>query len=121
MLGFSVLLTFYALGIVLQAAFHIPVPANVIGMILFTLCLFLRLVKIEWVEEASEFLIKHMLLLFVPLTVGTMAFFDLIGEQLVAILISLFVSTFGVLLVTGWTAKLAGGKKKEGDTSHDVS
>ncbi|CAG7648290.1 CidA/LrgA family protein [Paenibacillus allorhizosphaerae] len=106
MVGFAILLGFYFLGTLLHSGLQIPLPANVIGLILFTLCLFLRIVKLEWVEEASQFLIKHMLLLFAPIVVGTMVFFGLIGREAVPILVSLFASTFGVLLISGWMAKL---------------
>ncbi|TVY10133.1 CidA/LrgA family protein [Paenibacillus cremeus] len=118
MIGFAILLAFYMLGTVIQVGLHVPLPANVIGLILFTLCLFLRIVKIEWVEDASQFLIKNMLMLFAPFVVGTMVFFSLIGQEAVLMLISLFASTFGVLLITGWITKLsvgqsAGTKSKE--------
>ncbi|KEQ24356.1 CidA/LrgA family protein [Paenibacillus tyrfis] len=122
MRGFAILLGFYLLGTILQLGLKLPLPANVIGLILFTASLFLKWVKVEWVEEAGSFLIKHMLLLFAPIVVGTMVFFSWIGEQALTILVSLFASTFGVLLVTGWTAKLfgGGGSQKEGDRRHDV-
>ncbi|GLI05490.1 CidA/LrgA family protein [Paenibacillus tyrfis] len=122
MRGFAILLGFYLLGTILQLGLKLPLPANVIGLILFTASLFLKWVKVEWVEEAGSFLIKHMLLLFAPIVVGTMVFFSWIGEQAVTILVSLFASTFGVLLVTGWTAKLLGGgrARKEGNRRHDI-
>ncbi|UQZ81650.1 Holin-like protein CidA [Paenibacillus konkukensis] len=112
MLGFSILTGFYLAGYVLHTTGHIPLPANVIGLILFTASLFLKLVKLEWVEEAGEFMIKHMLLFFTPFVVGTMVFFQYIGLHAVQLLVSLFASTAGVLLVTGWVVKLTGGSKK---------
>ncbi|WP_254611214.1 CidA/LrgA family protein [Paenibacillus sp. JMULE4] len=113
---------FYMLGTVLHEGFGVPLPANVIGLILFTLSLFLKIVKVSWVEEASQFLIRHMLLLFAPIVAGTMVFFSLIGEQALTIVISLFMSTFGVLLFTGWTVKLMSGRKmKEGERRYDRS
>lgn len=121
MLGFAILLFFYFLGSILQTAFDLPLPANVIGLILFTAALFGKVVKLEWVEEASTFLVRHMLLLFAPIVVGTMAFFHIIGDQAVAILANLFLSTFGVLLVTGWTVKgLSGTRGKEAKETHDA-
>ncbi|CAG7649631.1 hypothetical protein PAESOLCIP111_05912 [Paenibacillus solanacearum] len=121
MLGFAILLGFYFIGVVLHSGLHIPLPANVIGLLLFTMCLFLRIVKLEWVEEASQFLIKHMLLLFAPIVVGTMVFFGLIGQEALPILVSLFASTFGALLIAGWTAKLArGGRQTERSERSDA-
>ncbi|MCR8631894.1 CidA/LrgA family protein [Paenibacillus radicis (ex Xue et al. 2023)] len=117
MLGFSIVTGFYLLGMLLQTALHIPIPANVIGLILFTLSLFLKLVKLEWVEDAGQFLIKHMLLFFTPFVVGTMVFFHYIGENSMQLLVSLFASTFGVLIITGWSAKLFKGKEKSRNES----
>ncbi|WP_282935467.1 CidA/LrgA family protein [Paenibacillus sp. RC67] len=117
MLGVTILVGFYFLGYVLHGAAHIPLPANVIGLILFTVCLFLKLVKLEWVEDAGEFLIKHMLLFFIPFVVGTMVFFHYIGVYAVQLLVSLFASTAGVLLVSGWTVKLMNRKgEKQSDS-----
>jgi holin-like protein len=113
MRGFSILTGFYLLGMILQTALHIPIPANVIGLILFTASLFMKLVKLEWVEDAGQFLIKHMLLFFTPFVVGTLVFFQLIGENAVQLLVSLFASTLGVLIITGWTARLLKGKERE--------
>ncbi|TDF99574.1 CidA/LrgA family protein [Paenibacillus piri] len=112
MLGFSIVTGFYLLGIMLQTALNIPIPANVIGLILFTASLFLKLVKLEWVEDAGQFLINHMLLFFIPFVVGTMVFFQFIGVYAVQLLVSLFASTVGVLLVTGWTVKLVNRKER---------
>jgi holin-like protein len=105
-LGFSILTGFFLLGSLLHTYLHIPLPANVIGLILFTLSLFLKLIKLEWVEEAGQFMIKHMLVFFIPFVVGTMVFLHYISQHAMLILISLFVSTFGVLLITGWSVKL---------------
>lgn len=104
MLGTAILLGFQWVGIWLQHATHFPLPANVIGLILFTLALFCRLVKLEWVERAAEFWMKHMLLFFTPYVVGTIAFFPLIGKQIVVITVSMAFSTFAVLAVSGKAA-----------------
>ncbi|WP_317617263.1 CidA/LrgA family protein [Paenibacillus elgii] len=55
MRGFAILLGFYLLGTILQLGLKLPLPANVIGLILFTASLFLKWVKVEWVEEAGGF------------------------------------------------------------------
>lgn len=117
MLGFAVLIGFYLLGTVLHSSVHIPLPANVIGLILFTVSLFFKVVKLEWVEEAGEFLIRHMLLFFIPFVVGTMVFFNYIGTHAVMMLASLFGSSVGVLLISGWTVKLIRGRERSNHES----
>ncbi|MFC0213940.1 CidA/LrgA family protein [Paenibacillus chartarius] len=116
MLGFAILLGFNLLGLAVKELGHIPLPANLIGLILFTASLFLRIVKLEWVEQTAGFLTKHMLLFFVPFLVGTMTFFPYIGAHWLSVGVSLVGSTFAVLAATGWmTAALsgrAGGKNR---------
>lgn len=110
MQGFAILLGYYFLGAWLQTTFQLPLPSNVLGLILFTLSLFTGLVKLEWVEQSAQFLLQHMMLFFAPIVVGTMVFFPLIQEKAILMIVSLFVSTFGVLLITGWAVKLTKGR-----------
>ncbi len=101
MLGFAILLAFHFLGLLIQSATSIPIPAHVIGLILFTACLFLKIIKLEWVENAAQFLLRHMLLFFVPFVVGTMVYFPLIRQSAVPILFGLILSTLISLIATG--------------------
>ncbi|SFB06757.1 holin-like protein [Cohnella sp. OV330] len=110
MTGFAILLGFNLLGLVVQRALHMPIPGNVIGLILFTAALFLRLVKLEWVERSAELLTRHMMLFFVPYIVGTIAFLPLLRENGLAIAVSLVGSTLIVMLVAGSVAAKVGRK-----------
>lgn len=114
MLGFSIILGFNITGLLLQIVLHVPLPGNVIGMLLFTIALFCKWVRLEWVEETAAWLTKHMLLFFTPYVVGTLAFFPLIGSQWISIAGGLIGSTLLVLIVTGWvTSKL----QKQGEAN----
>lgn len=113
MLGLAILLGFNLLGIFIQYIFNIPVPGNVIGLILFIAALFLKIIKLEWVEASAQFLLSHMMLFFAPIIVAVIVFFPLIGEQWVSISLSLIVSTLFVLLVTGWVTTLLNVKEEK--------
>jgi len=116
MVGFAILLAFQMLGMLVNDWLDLQLPSNVVGLILFTISLFLGWVKLEWVESASEFLLKHMLLFFMPLVVGCVALYRYLGmEQLVASLVSLVTGTLLVLLVTGWITKLLIREKENHD------
>ena len=104
MRGFAILLAFNFLGVIGHNVGHIPIPAPVLGLILFTICLFLRVVRLEWVEQSAGFLLRHMLLFFAPVIVGVIAFRHELKAQWVPITVSLAASTLIVMLVTGWTA-----------------
>ncbi len=113
MRGFAILLLFHLLGLLLNKLAHVPLPGSVIGLILFTLCLFAGIVKLEWVEESAQFMLRHMLLFFAPVVVGTIVFAPLLKRQWLPISLGLIGSFLAVLLATGWTATLLLGKGRD--------
>jgi holin-like protein len=78
----------------------------VLGLLLFFVALSTGLVKLAWVERAAALLLRHMVLLFVPLTVGLMEMGQVLQRQAAAIIASLLVSWLAVLLTTGWLGRL---------------
>jgi holin-like protein len=83
----------------------VPLPSGVLGLLLLFVALSAGLVKLSWMERAADFLLRHMVLLFVPLTVGLMEMGPLLSRQAVAIGASLVVSFMAVLLTTGLLGK----------------
>jgi holin-like protein len=111
MRGMAILLGFNLLGVVLQRA-GVPMPGAVLGLVLFSLSLFLGAVKLEWVEAEAHVLLRHMLLFFAPVIVGVVAFGELLRKEWVAISVGLVGSWLVVIVVTGLAAKwLARGGK----------
>ena len=81
----------------------ISVPSSIIGMLLLTFLLKVKVIKLEWVETISNFLVKNMGYFFVPPGVALMLYFDIIGKEIVPIVLATTLSTMLVLVVTGWT------------------
>jgi holin-like protein len=98
--GFAILTVFFLLGAQLQQ-WGVPIPGGVLGLMLFYLALTAGAVKMRWVERAAGLLLRHMVLLFVPLTVGLMDMYPVLSKQALAIAASLLVSLAAVLLTTG--------------------
>jgi len=100
--GFAMLLVFQLVGEFLSRVLYLPIPGPVIGMLL----LFATLVAMGGVPKglrlAGEGLLAYLALLFVPAGVGLMAHMHLIGQDWLAILIGLLVSTVLTLAATGW-------------------
>ncbi len=101
MLGFAILLLFNLLGLMIEYLVSIPIPPNVIGLILFVVSLFTGLVKLEWVEEAAGFLLRHLLLFFIPIVVSLMTYYTYLREHLLAIVVVVIATTLIVMLTTG--------------------
>lgn len=81
----------------------ISVPSSIIGMLLLTFLLKVKVIKLEWVETISNFLVKNMGFFFVPPGVALMLYFDIIGKEIMPIVLATTLSTMLVLVVTGWT------------------
>ena len=81
----------------------ISVPSSIIGMLLLTFLLKVKVIKLEWVETISNFLVKNMGFFFVPPGLALMLYFDIIGKEIVPIVLATTLSTMLVLVVTGWT------------------
>ncbi|UJF35990.1 CidA/LrgA family protein [Paenibacillus hexagrammi] len=115
MIGFAILLLFNFIGYALQMSLHIPLPGNVIGLILFVAALFAKIVKLEWVEQAASLMTRHMMLFFTPFVVGVVVFFPLIGANVLSILGGIVGGTTAVIIVTGWVSSQF--QAEEGDMS----
>ena len=114
--GIAILVGFLFLGQWLHGI-GVPIPGGVLGLIVFYLALLTGLVKLRWVEAASNFLLKHMVLLFVPLTVGLMDLVGLLSRQALAIAASLLVSLVAVVLTTGLLGQWLLPPHDQGDSS----
>lgn len=114
--GLAILFGYQLIGYLAHQFLKIPLPANVIGLILLAISLFCGWVKLEWIEHSAQFLLKHMMIFFAPTIVGTIVFFSRIGSEWVSISLSLVGSALTVLLITGWTTSwLTKQKGKDGE------
>lgn len=102
----SVLFGCLAIGELIVYLTHIELPASIIGMLLLTASLELKIVKLEWVKGLSDFLISNLGFFFVPPGVALMCYFNLIAEEWLPIVVATFVSTLLVIGVTGWMHQL---------------
>lgn len=100
-LQLALLFAFLAVGELIVSLTHIPVPSCIIGMLLLTLALQLKIVKLRHIEEASGLLIRNLGFFFIPPGVSLMLHFGLIKAQWFPIVVASVVSTIVVLAVTG--------------------
>lgn len=103
---FLIILIICFIGEVLSKVVHIPLPGSIIGMILLFICLLLGVIKLEMIEEISKFLLDHLAFFFIPAGVGLLAYIGILKENLIPILVICFITTFLVMIVTGWTVQL---------------
>lgn len=79
---------------------HLPLPANIVGMLLLLALMLLRVVKLRWVSAGSRWLLAEMLLFFVPAVVAVVNYIDLLKAEGWRILLVIAISTLLVLAST---------------------
>lgn len=99
--GILILLAFYGAGTLASRWLHIPLPGNLVGMLLLTLALVKGWLRLDWVEQASSFFIRHMMLFFVPIIVGVASYMNVITSDPLPVLLSLVLGPLLVMLVSG--------------------
>ncbi len=103
--GVGLLLLFQLLGSWLAALAHASVPGSVIGMMLLAAAVHARLVPMWSVRPASDFLVRHLALLYVPAGVAVMLYAGLLREQWLAITAAALASLVAVMIVVGITVQ----------------
>ena len=84
----------------------------IIGMLILFVLLALQILPAKWVNPGCYVLIRYMALLFVPIGVGVMQYFDLLRAQFGPVVVSCAVSTLVVFLVVSWSSQLVHGERK---------
>lgn len=108
----SIILGTYFLGELLQKSFNLPVPGSVIGMLILLGSLYTGLIKLDMIEEISDFLLDHLAFFFIPAGVGLISSFSLLRGNWFAIITVSLISTIIVLVATGVIVQIImkGGK-----------
>lgn len=85
---------------IIQNVFTLPIPANVLGMIILLLLLSLGIVKDKHIENFTNFILLNLAFFFVPASVGLIDSYQLINKDILSIVAILTLSTFLTFTVT---------------------
>ena len=104
----------YLLGVLITDITGVPIPGNVIGMVILFLLLYLKVIKVEQISTISNFFLEHLAFFFIPAGVGLISSFSVIKNIWLQLLIVCFGTTAITMICTGLVVqKIA--NKKEGD------
>jgi len=94
------------LGELIQKALGLPIPGNVLGMLILFFSLYTGVIKLNMIDKISDFLLGNMAFFFLPAGASLITCFTLLEGKLTAILAVSLISTFIILAVTGLTVEL---------------
>lgn len=113
LMQFGTIIGLSLLGEVLHSAVPLPVPTSVWGMVILFILLCLKIIKVEQIENAADFLLGIMTVMFVPVGTGLIKNFSEIKNDIVGIFVIIIISTIVCFLVTGKVAQLIINLKTE--------
>ncbi|GEA12247.1 murein hydrolase transporter LrgA [Alteromonas sp. KUL49] len=103
LVGASVILACYWLGLFISDIFHLAVPGAVCGLMMLLILLFVLPSIKDSVAFAAQPLLSHMSLLFIPVVMGVGVYWTNITDNITSLAIAVVVTT---CLVLGIQAKL---------------
>lgn len=105
LLEVAIIFAICILGEALAILLPIPIPGNIIGMMMLLIFLIFKWVKPTHIQNVSQFLLKNMAFFFIPAGVTIIKNDEHIRGQVVAILFVCIVSTIITFGVTGCVAQ----------------
>lgn len=123
---FAIILSISLIAELMEYLIPIPVAASIYGLVLMLIGLITKLIPLEKVEGAADFLVEIMPIMFIPATVGIMASADALKEMLIPLCVICVVTTILIMAVTGKVSqsiirRSAGGTCSAGGTYSAVS
>ena len=96
-----IILGIYLIGELISKGLSLPIPGNILGMLILLILLCSKIIKVEKVETVSNFFLDHLAFFFIPAGVGLITSFDSIKDSLILIILLCISTTSIVIVVTG--------------------
>lgn len=90
----------------IQKISGLPIPGNVIGMLILFFGLYTGIIKLDMIGKISDFLLENLAFFFLPAGVSLITCFALLEGKWTAILMVSLISTVITLAATGLTVEL---------------
>lgn len=90
---------------ILYAMIPLPIPASIYGLLILFVLLMTKVVKLSQVEDAADFFMGIMPILFISPSVSLLTSLDIIKDNAVGLVLMIVLSTIGVTAVTGTVAQ----------------
>lgn len=89
------------IGIIISAILNIPIPGTIIGVALFFLLLYFKILKAEKIENAASFLLINMTIFFLPPGVRILDYIHHLDGEFLKVIFLIVFTTFITMGITG--------------------
>ena len=115
---FSVIMTVSFVSELMEILIPLPIAASVYGLVLMLAGLLTKIIPLEKVEGAADFLVEIMPIMFVPFVVSIVANIDTLRQMLVPLIA---ICIFTTVLIMGVTGRVAQGLlDREGESGQEA-
>jgi len=108
-----IILGIYLVGELLSTSLHLPIPGNILGMVILFILLCTKIVKVDNISNVTNFLLDHLAFFFIPAGVGLMASLGIIKSTWWQLLIVCILTTTIIIGVTGIIVQSISRKTEE--------
>jgi len=107
----AIILSVYLTGVLLETVFSLPIPGSIIGMLLMLSLLHLKIVKVEMIEDVSNFFLDNMVFFFIPVTVGIMSSYQILDGYLFKVVGIIVASVIITIAITASIVEFIANRK----------
>ena len=104
-IGFLIIITIQFISNYIVKFTHLPMSGAILGLIIFTVLLKYKIINKKYVEDCISLILNYMPLLFIPLFVGIISYYNVIEHDLLKLAFIIILSTLFVLVLTAWTVE----------------
>lgn len=99
-------------GNAISTLIPLHIPGSIIGMLLLFSLLTSQILPPSWVKPGCHLFIRHMALLFVPISVGIMNYYQQLISQFGPLVVSCLISSLITMLIVGYSSHYVHGIRK---------
>lgn len=107
-----IILGIYLLGELLSSLLKLPIPGNILGMVILFILLCTKVIKVDNISTVTNFLLNHLSFFFIPAGVGLMTSLGIIRSTWWQLLIVCLLTTIIIIGVTGIIVQAISKKSK---------
>ena len=96
-----IILGIYLLGEFISEVLSLPIPGNILGMIILIFLLCTKIIKLEQIETIANFLLDHLAFFFIPAGVALMTSVDIIKDSWLKLIVVCIATTIIIIASTG--------------------
>lgn len=104
-IGFLIIISIQAFSHCIIQLLKLPLSEAILGLMIFTGLLKLEIINKNYVEDCVNLILNYMPLLFIPLFVGIISYYNIIENELLKLALIIILSTIFVLILTALTVE----------------